>query len=163
MIIVSLIIGLMFAAALLWWLARFEPNVTRWGAFIILLLALGYFINAVLQVENGQILTSYENFKPIIAFSWIAAFNIQFALSLDYLSILLILLTLLLGLICVLVAWREIIEHVGFFYFNLLCTLAGIIGVFAASGLLLLFFFWELLLLPQLLRFGDMSNGISRR
>ena len=39
-------------------------------------------------------------------------------------------------------------ERVGFFHFNLLWVLAGIIGVFLALDLFLFYFFWEVMLVP---------------
>ena len=44
---------------------------------------------------------------------------------------------------------REITGGVGFFHFNLLWILAGIIGVFLALDLFLFYFFWELMLVPM--------------
>ena len=43
---------------------------------------------------------------------------------------------------------RRSSERVGFFHFNLLWILAGIIGVFLALDLFLFYFFWELMLVP---------------
>ncbi len=37
-------------------------------------------------------------------------------------------------------SWREVTERAGFFHFNLLWTLAGLIGVFLALDLFLFFF-----------------------
>jgi NADH-quinone oxidoreductase subunit M len=46
-------------------------------------------------------------------------------------------------------SWTEIQERVGFFHFNLLWTVAGIMGVFVALDLFLFYFFWELMLIPM--------------
>jgi len=81
--------------------------------------------------------------------SWIRVFNVEYALGIDYLSIILICLTFFLALICILVSWQEIQSKAGFYYFNLLAAIAGIIGVFAAVDLFLFFFFWEVMLLPM--------------
>jgi len=51
----------------------------------------------------------------------------------------------------VLCSWSEIQEQVGFFHFNLLATVAGIIGVFLATDLILFYFFWEIMLVPMYL------------
>jgi NADH-quinone oxidoreductase subunit M len=77
--------------------------------------------------------------------------GIRFHLALDGLGYVLVLLTLGLGILAVLASWTEIRERVGFFHFNLLWTLAGIIGVFLALDLFLFFFFWELMLVPMYL------------
>jgi NADH-quinone oxidoreductase subunit M len=60
-----------------------------------------------------------------------------------------VLLTCFLGLIAVASSWSEIQEHVGFFHFNILWVLAGVMGVFLALDLCLFYFFWEMMLIPM--------------
>jgi NADH-quinone oxidoreductase subunit M len=81
--------------------------------------------------------------------SWIPEFGIRFHLAADGLSLLLVLLTALLGVMSVVASWTEIREGVGFFHFNLMWVLAGIIGVFLAMDLFLFYFAWELMLVPM--------------
>ena len=80
---------------------------------------------------------------------WIPRFGVSFIFGVDGLSMLLVALTVFLGLIALGSAWGEIKERSGFFYFNLLWTLAGVIGVFTALDLFLFFFFWEVMLIPM--------------
>jgi NADH-quinone oxidoreductase subunit M len=54
-----------------------------------------------------------------------------------------------LGVLCVLVSWKEIDKRVGFFHFNLLFILAGITGVFVSIDLFLFYFSWEVMLIPM--------------
>jgi NADH-quinone oxidoreductase subunit M len=84
-----------------------------------------------------------------VSAEWIPRFGISFYLAADGLSLLLLLLTVFLGIIAIGSAWNEITERVGFFYFNLLWTLAGVLGVFTALDLFLFFFFWEVMLIPM--------------
>src|SRR6185436_16989907 len=86
--------------------------------------------------------------------AWIPQFGISFHLGLDGLSLLLIFITLFLGFISVLCSWHEVQERVGFFHFNLLWILSGIIGVFLALDLFLFYFFWELMLVPMYFLIG---------
>jgi NADH-quinone oxidoreductase subunit M len=72
----------------------------------------------------------------------------------DGLSLLLVLLTVLLGLMAVVASWSEIRERVGFFHFNLLWVLAGIVGVFLALDLFLFYVFWEMMLVPMYFLIG---------
>ncbi len=58
-------------------------------------------------------------------------------------------LTFFLGILSVLCSWNEIKERIGFYFFNLLWTLAGISGVFIAMDLFLFYFFWEVMLVPM--------------
>ncbi|MBL4865745.1 MAG: NADH-quinone oxidoreductase subunit M [Pseudomonadales bacterium] len=81
---------------------------------------------------------------------WIERFGIDLFLAMDGLSLVLIALTLFLGVIAVLSSWSEIEDDsAGFFYFNLLWVLAGVVGVFTALDLFLFFFFWEVMLIPM--------------
>lgn len=80
---------------------------------------------------------------------WIERFGVSFIFGMDGLGLLLVALTVILGLISLGAAWGEIHERSGFFYFNLLWTLAGVIGVFTALDLFLFFFFWEVMLIPM--------------
>ncbi len=84
-----------------------------------------------------------------LRWNWIPRFGISFHLALDGLSLLLIALTAALGIIAVTSAWVEIKYRTGFFYFNLLSTLAGVVGVFLALDLFLFFVFWEAMLVPM--------------
>ena len=81
--------------------------------------------------------------------TWIPAFGASFHLGLDGLSLLMIVLTNLLGLLAVVSSWRDIERDAGFFHLNLLLNLAGVVGVFLALDLLLFFFFWEMMLVPM--------------
>ncbi len=55
-----------------------------------------------------------------ISRGWIPAFGASFHLGLDGLSLLMIVLTNLLGLLAVVCSWREIERDAGFFHLNLL-------------------------------------------
>jgi NADH-quinone oxidoreductase subunit M len=96
----------------------------------------------------------------IVDFSaeWIPAFGISFHLALDGLSLLLLLLTLFLGLLAIIVSWNEKHERTGFFHFNLLWALSGIMGVFLAMDLFLFYFFWELMIVPMYFLIGIWGN-----
>jgi NADH-quinone oxidoreductase subunit M len=80
---------------------------------------------------------------------WIPQLGISFELGLDGLSLLLVLLTLLLGIVAVIISWSEITERTGFFHFNLMMSLTGTIAVFLALDLFLFFFAWEVMLVPM--------------
>jgi NADH-quinone oxidoreductase subunit M len=69
----------------------------------------------------------------------------------DGLSLILVLLTLLLGMVAVVSSWSEIGQRHGFFQANLLWTLAGVCGVFLAVDMFLFFLFWEVMLIPMYL------------
>jgi len=86
--------------------------------------------------------------------AWIPQLGISFHLAMDGLSLLLVLLTLFLGIASVVCSWKEIQDRIGFFHFNLMMVLGGIIGVFLALDLILFYFFWELMLVPMYFLIG---------
>lgn len=97
---------------------------------------------------------------------WIPRLGVSFSLGLDGLSLLLVALTAVLGLMAVACSWREISRGRGFFHLNLLWTLGGVIGVFLATDLFLLFVFWEMMLVPMFFLIAlwghDIPGGKSR-
>jgi len=80
---------------------------------------------------------------------WIKEIGVRFHFAVDGVSFLLVSLTAFLGIMATLSSINEIKERTGFFYFNLLWCLAGIIGVFLSLDLFLFYFFWELMLVPM--------------
>ena len=80
---------------------------------------------------------------------WIPRFGISFLLGLDGLSLLMVALTIFLGLVALVSSWDEIDDRPGLFQFNLMWTLAGVVGVFVSLDLFLFFFFWEVMLIPM--------------
>lgn len=80
---------------------------------------------------------------------WIPRFGISIHLAIDGLSLLMVVLTGLLGVLAVLCSWKEIEKYQGFFHLNLMWILGGVIGVFLAIDMFLFFFFWEMMLVPM--------------
>ena len=89
-----------------------------------------------------------------IQYDWIPGFGISLHFALDGLSLVMLVLTFFLGIISVIISWKEIDSKVGFFHFNLLLILAGITGVFLSLDLFLFYFFWELMLVPMYFLIG---------
>jgi NADH-quinone oxidoreductase subunit M len=148
MMLTVIIIGLLVAGLIAWYSEGIIKNSARWISLFGVVFITLFFIWS-LVFANGSSQNDYSQLTVVTHFSWISVFNIQFTLALDHLSILLLTLTFLLALICVVVSWQEITDKSGFYYFNLLASFAGIIGVFTAIDLFLFFFFWEVMLLPM--------------
>jgi NADH-quinone oxidoreductase subunit M len=85
---------------------------------------------------------------------WIPSFGISFHLGMDGLSLVMVLLTLVIGCLAVLASWSEIEERVAFFHVSLLAVLTGVLGVFLALDLFLFAFFWEVMLVPMYFLIG---------
>ncbi|HEY3379351.1 MAG TPA: NADH-quinone oxidoreductase subunit M, partial [Armatimonadota bacterium] len=148
MILAWLIIIPLLGGLLSWLVERWSVRLTRWVALIAVL---GDFLLAVwLWARHwGDVpLTAQGAWMVDFTLPWIPQIGASFHLGLDGISLLLVLLTGLLGIFSVAASWLGIRTRVGLFHFNLLWTLAGIIGVFLALDLVLFYAFWEIMLVP---------------
>lgn len=161
MILVWIIVLLMIGGLLAWISQSWHRDMPRWISLI--------------TVGLGLVLTVYlwATFRPaafasadgwLLTYSavWIPEFGVSFSLALDGLSLLMLMLSFFLGIMAVLISWREIDNRVGFFHFNLLWVLAGICGVFLTMDLFLLYFFWEVMLIPMYFLIGIWGHENKR-
>ena len=152
-----ILIGLLLTGGLVCWLSeRLGAGMPRWVALASVAVALLYLLNivAALPPESLQLATNPadgSSWLMHLYIPWIPRFGIALELAMDGLSLLLLLLTLLLGLVAVVSSWSEIEFKPGLFQANLLWTLAGVCGVFLALDLFLFFLFWEVMLIPMYL------------
>ncbi|HEV8600140.1 MAG TPA: NADH-quinone oxidoreductase subunit M [Gemmatimonadales bacterium] len=81
--------------------------------------------------------------------AWIPAWGIRYAVGMDGISLMMVLLTTLLMPLCVLGSFNYIKERERGYYALLLTLLTGVIGVFIATDLFLFYVFWEVMLVPM--------------
>ena len=124
--LLAFILLMLAGGGLAWASERFNPKAPRWVALFVLLASGLWLLNLWVSVDGPL----YAETK----FAWIERFGISVYLSLDGLSLMLVALTLFLGIVAIASSWTEIRERTGFFQFNLVWTLAGVVGVFAASA-----------------------------
>ncbi len=86
--------------------------------------------------------------------SWIPMLNIHYALGVDGLSVLFILLTCFANLIIVLSAWKYVQKGVAEYMALFLFSTGILNGIFAAQDAILYYFFWEASMLPLYLGVG---------
>ncbi len=89
----------------------------------------------------------------LIKREWIPAFNIEFFMGVDGVSITMVLLTALLCTICILASWGIEKGVKGYFALFLLLD-TGMMGVFCALDFFLFYIFWEVMLLPMYFLIG---------
>lgn len=140
-----------FAGGFLCWLTeRDQSRVPRWIALASMTLVLGLALQLWFSGDYSLPQTAgTPQWQLEFQMPWIPQLGISFHLALDGLSLLMVILTGLLGVLAILCSWREIQRHLGFFHLNLLWILGGVIGVFLAVDLFLFFFFWEMMLVPM--------------
>ena len=121
---------------------RLHPSAPRWVALLVV-------IAGGLMVLGFWLYPDAPGIYSQLDLPWIERFGISVLLVMDGLSLMLVGLTLFLGVVAIASSWTEVTERPGFFQFNLLWTLAGVVGVFTALDLFLFFFFWEMMLIPM--------------
>ncbi|MCX2835341.1 NADH dehydrogenase subunit M [Microbulbifer thermotolerans] len=141
------IIAILFCGGILAWLSeRYFNRGSRQISLISLSVAAALLATYWPHLTDSPTGVWWDS----VQINWIPRFGISFSLAIDGLGFLMLALTVLMGLFGLVVTWRDIRFRRGFFYFNYLWTLAGVVGVFTAIDLFLFFFFWEVMLLPML-------------
>ncbi|MEW6050158.1 MAG: NADH-quinone oxidoreductase subunit M [Candidatus Zixiibacteriota bacterium] len=84
-----------------------------------------------------------------VNFPWVQSLGISYHMGIDGISLLLILLTTILTLLCVLASWNNITQGVKGYFISMLVLTSGMIGVFCALDLFLFYVFWEVMLIPM--------------
>jgi NADH-quinone oxidoreductase subunit M len=145
------LIGLLLAGGVVAWGGeRFGSAWPRSIAVTVMLIALVMVLGLWSGAATG-VVTPGGPWIAHVEADWIPRFGIAFHFGADGLSLVLVVLTIILGFAAVIAANIDVKERVGFFHFNLLWTLAGAVGVFTALDLFLFFVFWEAMLIPMAL------------
>ncbi len=108
------------------------------------------------MVEFGVSLILWQRFELgkqgmqfVERMEWMSTFNIQYAVGVDGISILLVMLTALLCPLCILSSWKSITTRVRAFLSLILLVEGAMIVVFTALDLFLFFMLWELTMIPM--------------
>ncbi len=151
------LIGLLLVGGVMAWLAeRIAVNLSRWVSLATVTVSLLYLLGIISGLPEGSLQLTPDpgdgsSWLLYLHIDWIERFGIALEMAMDGLSLLLVVLTLLLGLVAIASSWSEIEFKQGLFQANLLWTLAGVCGVFLAMDLFLFFLFWEVMLIPMYL------------
>ncbi len=128
---------------------RFKETLIKWVALIVsiltFVLSIPLFTNFDKTTHRMQFVERYE---------WIPSWNITYYLGVDGISILFVLLSTLITILCVLISWHSIKTKTKEFYIALLIIEAAMIGVFSALDFFLFYIFWEAMLIPMYLLIG---------
>jgi len=80
---------------------------------------------------------------------WIPSLGVHYHIGIDGISLLLLMLTTLMGFLSILCSWSAVQERVKEYYAMFLLLQAGMIGVFISLDFFLFYVFWELVLVPM--------------
>ncbi|MEQ1515936.1 MAG: NADH-quinone oxidoreductase subunit M [Usitatibacteraceae bacterium] len=126
-----------------------QKNAARWTALIGSVLGLAVAIPLWTGFDNATAAMQFKEVTP-----WIARFNINYAIGVDGLSMLFILLNSFTTVLVVIAAWEVIQEKVSQYLAAFLIMSGLINGVFAATDAILFYLFFEAMLIPMFLIIG---------
>ncbi|MBI2681175.1 MAG: NADH-quinone oxidoreductase subunit M [Candidatus Solibacter usitatus] len=88
-------------------------------------------------------------FQMVERIDWIPALGVKYLIGIDGISLLLVMLTTVVGFLAILSSWNAIDERVKEYYAMFLLLQTGMIGVFISLDFFLFYVFWELVLVPM--------------
>jgi NADH-quinone oxidoreductase subunit M len=132
-----------------------RKDLLRWTALATTLVTFGLSIWMLTQFRAAETVAPGDlHLTLTIPWIQVAGWNISYALGVDGLSILLVLLTTFLTPIALLSTWTAVEERVKDFMLFFLLLEVGMLGVFLAQDLFLFYVFWEFTLVPMYFLIG---------
>ena len=141
-------------AILLLFVNKRQEDAIRWIANLFA--GLGFLVSLPLWFRYDPAGAAWQFVEHA---PWIPSIGASYFLGVDGFSVLLILLTTLMGFIAVLSSWTAISERVKEFYIFMLVLQTGMLGAFVALDFLLFFLFWEVMLVPMYFLIGIWGGG----
>ncbi len=148
--ILSVVIFLPLLGALMVLLInRKNESLIRWVTLITSVLT---FILAIPLLTHFDKTTSKMQF--VESHTWIPQWNIRYSVGIDGISILFVMLSTLITVLCVLISWKAIKDRIKEFHIALLIVDTAMVGVFSSLDFFLFYLFWEAMLIPMYLLIG---------
>jgi len=132
---------------------RWEDGL-RWSALAIALVTFLLSLYLPLTFNAGT-----PGFQWVEKSIWIERFGISYFLGVDGISILLVLLTTFVTVVCILASWTEITIKLKPYMVLFLVVETGVLGVFMSLDLFLFYVFWEIVLIPMVFIIGVWGGG----
>jgi NADH-quinone oxidoreductase subunit M len=114
-----------------------------------LIAGLDFLVSLPLWFGWGAAPVDAFGFRFVQEATWIPAIGARYIVGVDGISMLLVLLTTLLGFIATLSSWTSIRHRVKEYYACLLLLQTGMLGVFISLDFFLFYIFWEVMLVPM--------------
>jgi len=134
---------------ILFFIKKHQEDLIRWLANLFAFA--GFLISLPLWFAFDS---AGPQFQFIERHEWIPSIGVQYFLGLDGISLLLVLLTTMLGFIAILSSWTAITDRVKHYYVFMLLLQTGMLGVFVSLDFFLFYVFWEVMLVPMYFLIG---------
>lgn len=131
-------------------LSRSENSV-KWVSFLITIITFVLSLPLMFGFDPASSSTIHYLFT---SGQWLDGLDVKYMVGLDGLSLLLFMLTTLLGPIVILSAWNSVEKHIHGFYAMLLMLQTASLGVFASLDIFIFYIFFELSLIPMYFLIG---------
>ncbi|HWB87060.1 MAG TPA: NADH-quinone oxidoreductase subunit M [Bryobacteraceae bacterium] len=118
-------------------LIRIWANVAALAGFLVSL-------PLVFRFHSGA-----PGFQFVERAEWIPSLGARYLIGIDGISLLLLMLTTLIGFLAILSSWNAVQDRVKEYYAMFLLLQAGMIGVFISLDFFLFYIFWEVVLVPM--------------
>ena len=135
----------LLGAILLLFIPRERADWYRWAGNIFGILGL---LVSLPLLWRFRLSAGAPRFQFVSDHVWIPSLGVHYTLGIDGLSLLMVMLTTLLGAIAILAAWSAIGERQKEFYVLMLLLQTGLLGIFLSLDFVLFYVFWEATLVP---------------
>ena len=134
----------LLGVALIALLARNKGQDTKvkWIANIVAFLGFVVSLPLIIWFNSPQYINAANGMRFVVKKQWIPTIGAEFHVGIDGISLLLILLTTLMGFIAILSSWTAITKRVPEYYCYFLILQAGMLGVFIALDFVLFYVFF---------------------
>jgi NADH-quinone oxidoreductase subunit M len=147
--LLNVITYLPLAGAFVLFVAFREEQKAAVARFATAVAGLDFLVSLILWFDWERAAVDAFGFRFVQEVPWIGALGVKYLVGLDGISMLMVLLTTLLGLIAILSSWTSVQKRVKPYYAFLLLLQTGMLGVFVSLDLFLFYIFWEVMLVPM--------------
>ncbi len=134
----------LIGAAILLLIPASKKNLIRVWANIAALAGFAVSLPLVLNFDRNA-----SGFQMVERAQWIPSLGVQYLIGIDGISLLLVMLTTVIGVVAILSSWSAIDDRVKEYYIMFLLQQTGMIGVFISLDFFMFFVFWEVVLVPM--------------
>jgi NADH-quinone oxidoreductase subunit M len=139
---------------LIMFMRRENESAIKWIANITAFIGFIVSIPLLTAFNDPRFIDPDNGFRFCFEIPWIPQIGAMYKFGIDGISMLLVLLTTLLGFIAILSSWTAIKERVKEYYAFMLLLQTGMLGVFMSLDFLVFYVFWEVMLVPMYFLIG---------
>ncbi|HXX53601.1 MAG TPA: NADH-quinone oxidoreductase subunit M, partial [Thermodesulfovibrionales bacterium] len=148
-ILSTLIFVPLVGAGIILFLSRTQQKLIKMVALVVSILVFALSLPLFTEFDKSTHLMQF-----VEKHQWIPDWNITYSLGIDGISVLFVLLSTLVTILCVLISWNSIKTKLKEFYIAILVMEGAMIGVFSSLDFFLFYLCWEAMLIPMYLLIG---------